>query len=144
VYGITGAAAASGVYGQNTGNGVGVARYSPNGIGGSFTGTTALQLGGGIQVVGAGVDTATPVFVHFATNANICGASKNWTLLDNPYLNGRPDAIVFASPLNTTPVDVHYFAVPVGGCPANRWYVEKYNVTQWNVGETFSVLVVDP
>jgi hypothetical protein len=45
-------------------------------------GTNSLELaGGGIRVTGAGVGTATPIFVHCATVGN---TSAHVTYIDNP------------------------------------------------------------
>lgn len=65
--------------------------------GGFSTSSTAVKLGTGKVVVeGAGVNTATSTFVHKATAANSPGAA-GYTVIDNPYCNGNPQAILIVT-----------------------------------------------
>jgi hypothetical protein len=66
---------------------------------GTGSGSTALKLANGrLQYEGAGVNTATPVFVHKATLANAAGG---FTYIDNPYCNNNPSAILIVT-MNAT------------------------------------------
>jgi hypothetical protein len=68
---------------------------------GTGSGSTVLKLANGhIQYEGAGVNTATPVFVHKATAANTALGGA-YTYIDNPYCNNNPSAILIAT-LNGT------------------------------------------
>jgi hypothetical protein len=68
---------------------------------GTGSGSTTLKLANGhIQYEGAGVNTATPVFVHKATSANTALGGA-YTFIDNPYCNNNPSAILIAT-LNAT------------------------------------------
>jgi hypothetical protein len=131
-----------GVTGNATGFGNGVTGISASGVGGSFTATganPAIQVnGGGIQVVGADVDTPTPVFAHEITNQNRCGGN-HYTILDNPFLNGNRNAFIF---YNSDYGEI-VFNYNVGGdCPSNRW--TAYRVSDiWYVGQVFTVLVIN-
>src|ERR1017187_9212637 len=99
---------------------------------------------GGIKVTGAGVDTATPVFVHRATAANI---SAHITYIDNPYCNGQPNAILLvthnwsqdtaANRYEVSPVGVYY--------TGTGWAIfHEDDTTAMPVGRAFNVMVVKP
>jgi len=61
---------------------------------GSLTSGTALLLnGGGIDVLGAGINTPTIAFVHKATASNT-PAGLGYTVIDNPYCNLQPTSIL--------------------------------------------------
>jgi hypothetical protein len=58
--------------------------------------SVALQLGiGKIRKPDAGVNTPTSIFVHKATSANT--PSGGYTVIDNPYCNGNPQAILMVT-----------------------------------------------
>lgn len=68
---------------------------------GTGSGSTTLKLANGrIQYENAGVNTATPVFVHKGTSTNTM-ADGSYTYIDNPYCNNNPFAILIAT-LNAT------------------------------------------
>jgi predicted heme/steroid binding protein len=50
---------------------------------------TAMPEGAGFNVY---IPSGTDIFVHTATNSNII---SNWTVIDNPSLNGNPNAVFF-------------------------------------------------
>ena len=138
-------AAGSGVLGENSGSGPGVQGSSAGGPAGLFVGSgtnTALAVeNGGIRVVGAGGDTATPAFVHTVSAANTCNSGYA-TAIDNPFTNNNPNALLFASPRNSYPVDVLY---NWGGCPSGEWVlVFADSSDQMLANEAWNILVVDP
>jgi hypothetical protein len=144
MYGDSASGADSGVYGHNSSSGYGVAGFSDGGIGGYFKGgggsNAAIKLeNGGIQVSGAGYDTPTPVFTHLLATSNICGGSGSGTVLDNPFLNGNPNAFVF---LSSWPA-MSAFYNPSGWCGAGHWLVNNLS-SVWHSGDTFQVLVIVP
>lgn len=161
VYGEANNSTGSGVYGHNDSTGNGVAGISDNGAGGYFKGKTAgayfeasgsnpaIKLGnGGIEVFGAGLDTATPMFAHKANASNTCDGKK-YTVLDNPYLNGNGSAMVLLTGTNLKTGYGNLEAVyssggggSFGDCPANRWLVTP-DLNSWDTGfvNEFFVLV---
>lgn len=152
VYGDTSSANSSGVYGHDSSTGNGVAGISDGGIGGYFRGgggsNPAIKLeNGGIEVSGAGTDTATPVFTHQVTGSNTCDTGI-WTVLDNPFLNGNPNAFVFLqSPYGDTTLRASYVAGSFHDCPTGQWIVDYWNSGSqqtWVSGDQFYVLVIDP
>ena len=107
---------------------------------------TALDLrgGGAVRVAGAGVNSATPVFIHRASAATV---SANTTFIDHPHCNGNPNAILIVT---------HNFSADTA---ANRYETEPvgvwYNGSRWTifhenslvampVGRAFNVMVVKP
>jgi hypothetical protein len=96
---------------------------------------------------GAGTDTPTPVFTHVVTNANTCFGGYA-ALLDNPFLNNNPTAIVFfQANFGGAFMVADYTGSGFSDCPAGRWYVGiQVNGTSaaWTVGLSFAVLVIDP
>ena len=148
VYGLTSSSSDSGVYGENGGGGPGVAGYSASGPGGEFTGgggsDPAIRLAnGGIQIAGAGVDTATAVFTHLVANSNLC-MSNDLTVLDNPYLNNNPNAFIFFQNSTIYGLVADYNAPT---CPAGHWEVfqtDPNGAVPWVTGRSFTVLVLDP
>lgn len=164
VVGFTASSSAfsAGVAGANTGVGPGILGLSKNGPGVEAGGPAdgiALQLAsGGIQVVDAGVNTATPVFIHkvkTGAGGNICGSRPYATVVDNPNTNGNAGAILIVTPNYGTvsggtappvgPMGVFYDDTNSCGFGA-RWVI--YNVTTSLTplvnNQLFNVLVVRP
>ena len=55
---------------------------------------------GAIRVFGASFGTDTPVFVHQAVSGNTCtadGGANSYTVIDNPFANGDPSAILIVT-----------------------------------------------
>jgi hypothetical protein len=174
VFGQTNTSLASGVAGANTYTGPGVSGTSAQGTGGSFSGATggsftgttggasfqttgggatpAIKIGsGGIEDVGAGIDTPTFAFIHQVTSANLC-AGGDFTILSNPYLDNNPNALVFLQ-INSFHAGIGsatlwpYYDWGAADCPTGHWEVsisDSAGARFWNVGDTFSVLVIDP
>jgi hypothetical protein len=168
VYGETGSDdfAAAGVRGSAvSGSGQvigveGVATSSPLGTGvvgrgratggyfeGSGPSSSALALNNGaVRVLGAGLGTATPVFIHATNPNNICGAGNAGTFFDNPYANGKPNAILIVTPRNFTPDGLGLFYGNPNGinpnCPNDRWGV--YVGFSQYAGLEFNVMVINP
>jgi len=137
-------------YALNSPGGTGVAgKGEANGgyFEGNGTQSHALSLAnGGIQVVGAGPGSATPVFVHAAGPSNICGNNNAATFFDNPYTNGHPDAILIVTPRNFSPARLGlFYGNPSGinpNCPNDRWGV--YVDSPQFAGLQFNVMVINP
>ncbi len=134
----------SGLVGNSaTGRGVYGAVSDVNGTGVAASGAgpagTALSIAnGGIKVVGAGVGTATPVFIHLTSAANTSG---NVTFLDNPLTNGDPDAIVLVTHRWTGTYLNHATGVYYTG---TRWAIFNEDLAAMPLGVPFNVLVVKP
>jgi len=129
----------------NSGNGRGVygAVSDVNGTGVAASGAgpagTALSIAnGGIKVVGAGVGTATPVFIHLTAVAN---TTAHITRLDNPLTNGDPDAIVLVTHRWTGTYLTHTIGVYYDG---TQWAIFNEDFAAMPLGVPFNVLVVKP
>ena len=126
-----------GVYGQSpTGYGV-VAEIANAGGGGAalraaYTGSdvgTALELGNGqIRVSG----TNRPVFQ--ADLSTSCGGNNAYSVLNNPLINGDPNAMLVVTHTDASTGGVDFAGMPLGvvyntaanpiaGCTTNRWLV---------------------
>jgi hypothetical protein len=158
VYGYASSASGnvSGVYGESTstsGYGVYGVSDSTSGTGvyaqGASQSSTALAIGqGAIQVVGAGVDTATAAFIHRAIPANISG---DLTIITNAVCDGNPNAILIVThnfnadtnlltgsgQFNTNPIGVYYNA-------SGHWGIYNENQATMLPGRAFNVLVLRP
>jgi hypothetical protein len=92
-------------------------------------------------------------FRHTRTVANICGIGDNFTVIDNPAINGNPDATIFLTAIigiqpdrsSTNPNSGWYLTYTgsstFGSCPAERWLIGGGDVS---VGGQFNVMVVGP
>lgn len=126
---------------------------SPSGIGvlasAPEPAITALAIAtGNIRVLGAGEHTATPVFVHVASEQN---TRAGQTVIDHPMTNGDPSAILFVTrreqlvddhddplrpPSRAEPYSVAYSS------RAGKWLIVQPDGTQLPFGTAFNVLVV--
>jgi hypothetical protein len=123
-----------GVYGAVSDvNGTGVAAS-----GGGPAGTALSIANGGIKVVGAGVGSATPVFIHLTSAANTAGQV---TTIDNPLTNGDPDAIVLVTHRWTGTHLNHATGVYYTG---TQWAIFNEDLAAMPLGVPFNVLVVKP
>ncbi|HXI88966.1 MAG TPA: hypothetical protein VNO24_03025 [Blastocatellia bacterium] len=123
----------------------------------------ALQINGALRVSGAGANTPTTAFIHTATANNKCGGTT--TIIDNPYSNGDPNAILIVTPsINTLDPNRHqvegYIFLTYGdmqvGCaagppgPSNgyqHWMINCNpggNISCIPVSASFNVLVIKP
>jgi len=107
---------------------------------------TALDLrgGGALRVAGAGVGSATPVFIHRATAASV---SVNLTVIDHPHCNGNPNAILFVTHnFNADQAADRYEREPFGvWYNGTRWTIFHENtLVAMPVGRAFNVMVVKP
>jgi hypothetical protein len=171
VYGYTNGLG-TGVYGAGSALGTGVKGYSPQGIGvigqtgynanpaimanNAFSSSgVALQIEqGDLTVFGAGVgtgamaSTTTAAFVQKTTNGvggNI-PSGADYTIIDNPLCNSRPDALLFVTP-NLTPNGA-------SGISENKSVAVFYSSGHWNIyhedfssmptGVYFNVLIINP
>jgi hypothetical protein len=125
-----------GVYGQAA-SGYGVVGEIANAGGGgaamraAFTGTgpgTALELDGGIRVAG----DDRPVFQADLSTA--CGGNNAYSVLNNPLINGDPNAMLVVTHTDTSTGGVQFAGMPLGvvyntaaspiaGCATDRWLV---------------------
>ncbi len=108
---------------------------------------TALDLrgGGGVRVAGAGLNTATPVFIHQASVASITGSE---TRIDHPHCNNRPNAIILLT-YNFNPAGLvgvrNDRAFGLYYNPSNaRWAIYNFDGTAIPVVAAFNVLVANP
>lgn len=99
----------------------------------------------------AGANTVT--FRHTRTVANTCGPFNNFSLMDNPSINGNANASIFVTAIvginggrtNTNPnssLNLTYTgSVSFGTCPAGRWIVAGGDIA---TGAQFNVMVINP
>ena len=92
-------------------------------------------------------------FMHTRTVANTCGPTGDLSALDNPSINGRPDALIFVTSIvginstrtNTNPnsnlLVIYTGSTSFGTCPAGHWLVRGGDVT---TGAQFIVMVINP
>jgi len=85
--------------------------------------------------------------------ANTCGPFSNFSVIDNPSLNGNGNALVFVTAIvginadrsNTNPnsnMNLTYTgSLAFGSCPAERWVVAGGDIS---TGAEFNVMVVGP
>lgn len=161
VYGASGSTGGSGVYGYATAtSGANYGVYgqsdSPAGVGvfarGSGTSGTALKISNGaLRVAGAGTNSPTPAFVHVVTPANhftnsIFGVTYEWTVIDNPYCNNDPNALLFIMSRDW-PLGLYTLVYDDGnyGYAANRWVLVNYDMQYpLALGNRYNLLVIKP
>ena len=138
VWGDTNSAAAPGVVGT-AGTGTAI-RAQANGAG-----TTALEINNGAL---RSVGTVSPAFRFVVTSAslcNCCGGGNTSAVIDNPLLNGDPNAILIWSSADFNPPGntyaTGYQSVALGTCPAGRWFISRGGAVP--VGAAFNMLVVN-
>jgi hypothetical protein len=160
IYGATGSTSGTGVYGyaaaaSGTTFGVYGQSDSPGGAGvlarGSGTTGTALRISNGaIRVTGAGLASSTPAFVHVITASNT-DTNGYYSVINNPYCNNDPNAILFIMPLEF--VGTNYFFSPNvslaydtgdNGIATNRWVISADGANNFWAGQRFNVLVIKP
>ena len=90
---------------------------------------------------------------HTRTVANTCGPFNNFSVMDNPSINGNANALVFVTAIvginagrtNTNPnssMNLTYTgSASFGTCPAGRWIVAGGDIA---TGAQFNVMVVGP
>jgi hypothetical protein len=133
---------------NNAGAGAAVSGNSTHasGIGGSFSGTTAVQLTGGISVAGAG-PAAFTVVADVDVNTCDYGGTDNAVVVDSVRANGLASALLFATYDSTgdaTPQTSAYgVAYDVAGCTDDRWIVFLADGTTLDDGDAFNVLVIN-
>jgi len=127
------------------GGGVGINTNAPHTaleVAGTVRATSLEISGGPIRVLGAGLGTSTPVFIHRATT-NISG---NVTTIDHPLCNGDPNAMLIVTPnwnpggsggvYNNHPIGVYYFS--------SRWAIFNQDLAAIPTNSAFNVMVVKP
>ncbi len=95
----------------------------------------------------------TVSFRHTRTIANTCGPFNNFSVMDNPSINGNANAVIFVTAIvginggrtNTNPnssMNLTYTGgASFGTCPAGRWIVAGGDIA---TGAQFNVMVVGP
>ncbi|HEX8086916.1 MAG TPA: hypothetical protein VF529_21710 [Solirubrobacteraceae bacterium] len=142
-----------GVFGTTTGSGFGVfgRTASPGGTGvaaayvGSGAGDALQVSNGRFRVAGDN----RPAFRH--TVATRCGSSNEYSPLDNPLINGDPNAMLFVTQTQTTAttnflpaLSVAYStSIPPPACPANRWLLYNESAAL-PTGTQANVLAISP
>jgi hypothetical protein len=131
-YGVFGASNTSaGVLGA-TGDPAGVGVFA---LGAGPSGTALLIANGNIRVAGAGIGGSTPVFIQqviTGPGGNICATRNYATVVDNPVINGNPNAILIVTPNYGTlsggvsalgPYGVFYDNVNSCGFGSDKWVI---------------------
>jgi hypothetical protein len=105
---------------------------------------THLQNGDGFNILIPNLDAG--VFIHRASSGNI---TANWTVMDHPLLNHRPEAIFFVSPVFNPgqispgvaldhPVGVWYYSA------VGRWAIYNQDLAAMPVDARFTVFIPHP
>jgi hypothetical protein len=138
------------VLANNAGAGAAVrgASTHASGIGGAFSGTTAVQLTGGVSVTGANPASFTVVADVDTNTCDYAGGTDNAVILDNANANGAASAFLFVtydSTGNASPQTSTYaVAYDVGGdCTDDRWIIFLTDTTTLDDGDAFNVLVIN-
>jgi hypothetical protein len=149
----------SAVYGLATSSATGVSGSSNTGSGveaASNSGAALNILQGAFKVTGAGINTATTVFIHQAhtgAGGNICPSLPNTTVIDHPLTNDDPNAILIITVNAGTMGSVIAPANPqiVVSFDTNnmcgfgpRWLIANLSYNPMLDGAKFNVLVVKP
>jgi hypothetical protein len=115
---------------------------------GNVSGTASvnsLSLTNTLRVPGAGIGTATPVFVHRATAANIETGATHRTTINNPLCDGDPNAILIITH-NYSPsgiLDINPSSVYYNGA-LSKWQIYHDNFVAMTTNNTYNVLIVKP
>ncbi|HMS55027.1 MAG TPA: hypothetical protein PKA27_06465 [Fimbriimonadaceae bacterium] len=124
------------------------ATTGPSGVGlstgsGTSSGTALHIRNGGLSVTNAGINTSTFVFTHRASASTIIG---NFTIIDNPFTNGDPNAILIITPnwnpqntggtYNNHATGVYYYP------PSQKWTIFNQDGISMPAGAAFNVLVI--
>ncbi len=109
--------------------------------------------GGGIRVLGAGINTTTPAFVYEVDASNLCAADPRYVRIDNPQVfqaaaNSAQmlfvtQRITALDPTAPRTVNVQFSSTGTcNGVTAPGWYL--FATTAFGIGEQFNVLVINP
>lgn len=126
----------------------GVFRYGNDGNNAAYLGGAGVSAdfygpvivhGGPLQCAGAGVGSATPVFIHVTNSGNI---NSNGTLIDNPICNGDPSVILIITQNRAagTTSDNHVTTVTYDSLRL-KWVIFNIDGTAMQAGTAFNVLV---
>lgn len=136
--GVRGAATAPGGIGLEGTGSIGV--QGSGAIGGRFSGDTALQVDGGIQVTGNERPAYRIVATTTGSGQNTCDGDAA-LVIDNPFTNGDESAFVLVTPVGAAyGVGVAYDAG--GDCPANRWAILRDDAAPFADGDELNVLII--
>jgi hypothetical protein len=124
-------------------------------------GSAVTIYSGKFRVSGADTNNSNgPVFTHtvntspFGAGGTICGGFPAFTVLDHPYLNGNPSAVIFVQPnagsgasaASAGPFELYYLlatsCTPAVGTA--RWSIHDKSGAAHLNGSKFSVMVVSP
>jgi hypothetical protein len=156
---------------SNEGGAIGAAINAQNSVGSSVhlaQGVNAIDVvGGGLRVRGAGVNSPTTVLTHKVDTSNplgtgtgtLCGGFPAYSVIDNPYSNGNPNAILLVTENQnnnnggTTGSETHvgtYWLIPGNACTnsataANKWaIVINHGSGSYVSGTQYNVMIVTP
>ena len=149
---ITGAVASGHVLGVTN-----TAAGSALTVQGLSTGAALEVAAGAVRATGAGLNTNTFAFIHqvqtnnFGEGGTLCGGLTSHTVISNDLIDGRPDAIVFISPLSgafNSPSSGPFTAVyltsagspPCGG----HWAIRDMSGATHQTNSRFSVMAILP
>lgn len=148
----TNAGGGAGVQGESTApGGVGVRGIASDGTAGEFIGPTAIILEGAIAVAGSSPAAFQHTVVLSGANKTTCAGSDKVTVLDHPLLNGKPDALIFLTPVvvNASAVaeanfGVSYRATEAAPCTgvSGRWTIYTTDAADFVDNAKFNVLVI--
>lgn len=146
-------------------------------VGSSLTGIGVIAVGGGGSDIALGIQTGgikvfyassdggtysnTPVFMHeVLTASNLCSGHAYATVINNPFTNGNPDAILIVTPNYrktdtsqsnalgpaNSPVAVVYSVSGYCGAAANdnKWLIYNLNGTAMVDNTYYNVMVIVP
>ena len=111
------------------------------------SGALQVQSSASLQVLGAGLGTATAAFIHQATGGNTFADA---TLLDYGALNNNPDLLLFVTPnggKSGCVEDGHAFGlrfVPASGQIPGHWWIYRADGSPPANNSCYNVLVVRP
>ncbi len=136
-----------GVYGE-TASSTGAGVLASNDV----SGGNAIELAGGIKVVGADTlnSSTSPVFIQVVIGGvgGNFSASGSGTVIDNVFSNGKPNAIIIVTP-NYTPQNGSGVSTtqPIGVKYDNtisKWIIFNEDNSGMTIGEAFNVMIIDP
>jgi len=124
---------------------------------GNGSGGTALRVSSGaIRVTGAGANTGTPAFVHVVSSSSLRTNTSIFqyvgSVIDNPYCNNDPNAILIVTPsygdtvFEFTPPCAVVYDDGTWGMGTNRWVIIPVDPFNYYIdaGNKYNVLVIKP
>ncbi|MDQ6618527.1 MAG: hypothetical protein M3Z31_02325 [Pseudomonadota bacterium] len=104
--------------------------------GGNQTGGPAFTIAGGtFRVAGAGVNTSTAAFIHQASG---CAAGSGFSAINNPLINGDPNALLIITPRSASSNGP--FRVEYNACGSNLWTI--HDLSGSAITGQFNVMII--